>query len=260
MWLGVIGGSGLYKTKILKESDEVSCVTPFGQALVSVGQCGGKKVAFLARHGKDHSLPPHLVNYRANLWALSQMGVGRVLATAAVGSLREDYRPGDFVLLDQFIDFTRSRPYTFFDEGGVRHVDMTEPYCPGLNDLVADAASTLDLTVHREGTYICTEGPRFETPAEIRMFRSWGADLVGMTNVPEVVLAREAGLCYSTVAIVTNMAAGINQDQLSHDEVVQVMAQAQSQLEDLIEQTIARLDRVPPCRCPARPRAVGEES
>lgn len=259
MWLGVIGGSGLYRTKILKRPEEVTCLTPFGQASLSVGECGGRRVAFLARHGLDHSIPPHLVNYRANIWALKELNVNRVLATAAVGSLREDFRPGDFVVLDQFIDFTRKRPYTFFEEGAVRHVDMTQPYCMALSSLLAQVATELGLSCHTGGTYICTEGPRFETPAEIRAFSSWGADVVGMTNVPEVVLSREVGQCYAAVAVVTNMAAGISRDQLSHDEVVEVMARSQGNLERLIEKTVSRLSQLGECTCPAPPRAVGEE-
>lgn len=258
MWLGVIGGSGLYRAQILAGPEERTILTPYGQAVLSIGTCAGVQVAFLARHGHDHSVPPHLVNYRANLWALGQLGVQKVISTAAVGSMNPAMKPGHFVLVDQFIDFTRSRQYTFFEgPQEVRHVDMTEPYCPALRSVVFDSAVSADADVHNGGVYVCTEGPRFETPAEISMLRGWGADVVGMTNVPEVILAREIGLCYMTIAIVTNMAAGMAGRQLTHDEVVDVMDQSRDTLERILETSIAGLIGVGSCECPGPPTAMG---
>ncbi len=257
--LAVIGGSGLYRSRILREPEQRSVITPYGQATMTTGNLKGHELTFLARHGTDHSLAPHLVNYRANIWALSCTGNERVLATAAVGSLNPDMLPGHFVILDQFIDFTRARPGSFFEGPGVRHVDVTQPYCPALSLAVRDAGQARGLTIHHGGTYICTEGPRFETPAEIRMFRSWGADVVGMTNVPEVVLAREMGLCYATVAVVTNMAAGLAGQALSHDEVVEVMDESREHLEDLLETVVGNLPRIGSCQCPGPPSPVGGE-
>jgi 5'-methylthioadenosine phosphorylase len=207
------------------------------------GSYRGRNVAFLARHGKGHSVPPHLVNYRANIQALKDLGVKRVIATAAVGSLNEKMAPLDFIMIDQFLDFTKTRKTTFYEGGakGVLHVDVTDPYCPEIRSFLYNKAHLLGIKAHNGGCYVCTEGPRFETPAEIKMFRLLGGDLVGMTSVPEVVLAREAGLCYATVAMVTNYAAGISPNNLSHSEVLEVMKQLSSNISSLIMEAIAEL-------------------
>ena len=199
--------------------------TPYGQVTCQSGEYAGKMVAFIPRHGSSHSIPPHLINYRANLWALKKIGVRKILATTAVGSLDRQYKPGDFLFPDQFLDFTKSRAVTFYTGGerGVVHVDVTAPYCPELSRHIADSAAKLNLSSHSGGCYVCTEGPRFETPAEIKAYRQWGADVVGMTNLPECVLAREAEICYSTISMVTNFAAGISKEPLSHMEVVDCM-------------------------------------
>ena len=189
-------------------------------------------MVFLPRHGTGHSVPPHRINYQANIWGMRALGVEAIIATAAVGSLNPEMRPGDFVFVDQFIDFTKNRRQTFFDgrENGVAHLDFTEPYCPALRKTMAAAAGELrarpgaEFAFHEKGVYICTEGPRFETPAEIRAYALLGADVVGMTSYPEVALAREAGICYATIAMVTNLAAGMAGGRLTHEEVLEVMA------------------------------------
>jgi 5'-methylthioadenosine phosphorylase len=216
----------------------------YGQAKVAMGTYSGKEIVFLTRHGVTHSVPPHLVNYRANIWALKELGVEHVLATAAVGSLNEGMAPGSFVLVDQFLDFTKNRLSTFFDGGemGVTHTDMTHPYSPHLRGILAETAKSLGINVHQSGTYVCTEGPRFETPAEIRMYRILGGDVVGMTSVPEVVLAREAGLSYATICMVTNFAAGISPIELTHQEVLDVMAQNEENLSKLLMKTIESIN------------------
>lgn len=246
--IAVIGGSGIYDCAALENTRKEELDTPFGRAMIIRGSIHGKKVAFLARHGENHSLPPHLVNYRANIWGLKQIGVKNIFATAAVGSLNLEIEPGQLVLVDQFLDFTRSRPQTFVEKG-VLHLDLTTPYCPELRKLLAVTAEKLGLAYHYSGTYVCSEGPRFETPAEVRMFRCLEGDVVGMTGVPEVVLAREAGICYATIAMVTNFAAGISVRRLSHQEVVNMMTKNADNLRQLLINAITALDPERTCMC-----------
>jgi len=218
MRFGIIGGTGF--DSIGNDAEERIIDTPYGQVAVHVASLGGQEVAFIARHGRDHVIPPHLVNYRANVEALKSLGVTRVLASAAVGSLNAIMQPGDFVLPVQFIDFTRARQSTFYDGAGeVRHIDVTVPYCPQLRDALQHAGAFLGGDLHPAAVYVCTEGPRFETPAEIEMFRRLGGDIVGMTGVPEAPLAREAGICYAALAVVTNWAAGLADGPLAHDAI-----------------------------------------
>lgn len=247
----IIGGSGVYDPAILQQVTDTAVDTPYGQVTVKVGLYSGQAVAFISRHGPGHATPPHRVNYRGNIWALKELGVERVFATAAVGSLQLSMKPGHLVLLDQFLDFTKSRPTTFFEGGdaGVAHVDMTQPYCPELREVLAAAGKELGIPLHGEGTYVCTEGPRFETPAEIRFYGQIGGHLVGMTNVPEVVLAREAELCYATVAMVTNYAAGISPTPLTHREVAEVMNQNVNRIKDLLKLAIERTPTQRNCTC-----------
>ncbi len=246
--VGVVGGSGIYDPSRLEGSAEETVQTPYGPVQVTTGFLEGGKVAFLARHGRAHSIPPHRVNYRANVWALRELGVSRVLATAAVGSLNPAFRPGEFVLPDQFLDFTRSRPGTFFDNEVV-HTDFTQPYCPALRAALEGAAGEMGISLVNGGCYVGTEGPRFETPAEIAAYRKLGGDLVGMTGLPEVVLARELGLCYAAVAVVTNFAAGISPTSLSHQEVLDLMATQTGRVLDLLLKTAAGLPVDKKCRC-----------
>lgn len=250
MRLAIIGGSGVYDPGM--ERIRVEKVdTPYGEVEVTVGVYGDEEVAFLNRHGARHSVPPHRVNYRANIWALKVLGVERLLATAAVGSLNPDFRPGEFVIVHDFLDFTKTRVYTFYEGGetGVVHTDFTRPYCQELRQVILKTAEELGIRAHDGGVYACTEGPRFETPAEIRMIRTLGGDVVGMTGVPEVVLAREAGLCYCSIAMVTNMAAGISATPLSHEEVLEVMAKNSRNLRELIFRALPRIPRERGCGC-----------
>lgn len=239
--IAIIGGTGLCDTTMLKNVSSGQMENFYGTIRYTRGTYKGKEIIFLARHGKYHSIPPHLINYRANILGLKKLGVTAILATAAVGAINHAFQPDDFVLPDQFIDFTsHSRHASFFDGGsnGVVHVDMTEPYCPTLRKVAMQAASELGYTLHASGTYVCTEGPRFETPAEIKMFDRLGGDIVGMTNVPEVCLAREAEMCYATISIVTNYAAGISSVPLTHAEVVAKMAENSQRLRKLIMHTV----------------------
>ena len=246
--IAVIGGTGIYDPAVLENTRKEELSTPFGRVIIVRGSIHGKEVAFMARHGENHSAPPHLVNYRANIWGLKQIGVKNIFATAAVGSLSLKMEPGQLVLVDQFLDFTKSRPQTFVEKG-VLHLDMTTPYCPELRKMLAVTAKQLDLTHHYGGTYVCSEGPRFETPAEVRMFRRLEGDVVGMTGVPEVVLAKEAGMCYATIAMVTNFAAGISIHRLSHEEVVNIMTENAGNLRQLLINAISALDPGRTCVC-----------
>lgn len=247
--IAVIGGTGVYDSSMLTDTRDEKVVTPYGDVSLKIGSYGGKYVAFMNRHGEKHAVPPHLVNYRANIDALKRLGVKSILATAAVGSLNPSMRPGHLSFVDQFLDFTKSRQYTFFDGGaaGVVHADMTNPYCSGLREMLSRAAQSLGLTSHPAGVYVCCEGPRFETAAEIKMYRQLGGDLVGMTGVPEVQLAREAEMCYAAVAVATNYAAGISPARLTHREVMAMMNQGSENIRKLLMQTIDRID--PDCVC-----------
>jgi len=249
--IGIIGGTGVYDPSILENVCQVETMTPYGMVSYKVGDFAGKSIAFIPRHGSKHSIAPHLINYRANIWAMKKIGVSNILATAAVGSLNLSMKLGDFVLVDQFIDFTKSRVMTFHDGGkkGVVHVDLTNPYCSTLRDKLVIVAQNLGINIHLQGTYVCTEGPRFETPAEIAMFSKLGGHLVGMTNVPEVILAREAEICYSSIAMVTNFAAGISKVPLTYGEVIKVMDQNTENLKILLMNTIKLIDIEADCSC-----------
>lgn len=204
--VAVIGGSGLYAMEGLKGAKEHRIRTPFGapSGAVIVGLLDGVPVAFLARHGDGHRMSPSTINYRANIYALKSLGVSRVLSVSAVGSLKEAIAPGHVVVPDQFIDLTKRRPSTFFEDGIVAHVAFGEPVCTNLSEKLITSARSSDATVHAGGTYVCIEGPQFSTKSESRLYRQWGADVIGMTNMPEAKLAREAELCYATLALVTD--------------------------------------------------------
>lgn len=251
MEYGIIGGTGVYDPSLLDHVRTERVETPYGEVSVQAGTYEGIDIAFMPRHGAGHSIPPHKINYRANIWAMRALGVRRLLATAAVGSLNPDMKPGHFVIIDQFLDFTKYREHTFFDggEAGVVHTDVTHPYCPGLRARLVEQAQSIGVTVHDRGVYVCTEGPRFESAAEIKAYRLLGGDVVGMTNVPESVLAREAGICYATMAMVTNMGAGMAEGALAHDEVVEIMAENTANVRQLALQTIVAGPADVPCDC-----------
>ncbi len=204
--IGIIGGSGLEKPEIIKGAKEIEVETPYGKPSSSllIGEIAGKKVAIISRHGKKHQIMPTNVNFRANVWALKEQGCRQVLATTACGSLREEIMPGQLVFPDQFIDWTSKRSSTFFDKEQVCHIPMAEPFCPKLRGLLAGKAKELKLPHHEKGTVVTIEGPRFSTRAESHMFRKIGGDVINMSTVPEVVLAREAGMCYQVIAMATD--------------------------------------------------------
>ena len=204
--IGIIGGSGLYQMEGLRQIREVRIQTPFGQPSdrLILGNIEGKRLAFLARHGRGHTRSPSQINYRANIYALKSLGVTQVFSVSAVGSMKETIKPGDFVLPNQFIDRTTQRSNTFFDQGLVAHVSLADPICPVLSSILSKASQEIGQVVHHGGTYVCIEGPQFSTKAESKLYRQWGVDVIGMTNIPEAKLAREAELCYATLALVTD--------------------------------------------------------
>lgn len=247
--VAIVGGSGVSDVLDGPEAREVS--TRWGDVTVQVGGMGGRTVAFLPRHGEGHRVPPHRIDYRANVAALGEL-TDRILATAAVGGLDPEVEPGTFVLIDQFLDRTHGRASTYFEDE-VAHVDVTAPYCPELRAVLAGVAADRDPGTRDSGTYVCMQGPRFETAAEIRELRMLGGDVVGMTGVPEVVLARELGLCYATVASITNVAAGLTDRPLSHGEVLEVQAANAERLHHLLRGAVAGLPGARSCGCDRRP-------
>lgn len=251
MKTAIIGGSGVYDPEMLTDVEEIAVRTIFGDVKVQEGKLQGREVLFLARHGAGHTVAPHRINYRANIAALKILGADRIIATAAVGSLSDRIGPGAFVIPDQFIDNTWGRPVQFFDEGewAVTHLDMTEPYCPQMSDLLAGCCEKMGVPHKKGGTYVCFQGPRYETKAEVKMYRMLGGDIVGMTHVPEIVLAREAEICYGGICIITNFPAGIAQNKLTHGEVNEMMAKVNSSLKEIIADAIINMPGERTCKC-----------
>ncbi|MEM3018409.1 MAG: S-methyl-5'-thioadenosine phosphorylase [Candidatus Bathyarchaeia archaeon] len=248
--IALIGGSGLYDQDLLEGVREVKVHTPYGRTsdLITLGTYFGRKVAFLPRHGKGHQLPPHNVNYRANIWALKQLGVKRILSSNACGSLSERHHPGDVLVLDQFIDRTKSRASTFYEGGQVCHISAADPFCPELRRLLVEEGVSLSIPIRDGGTYVCVEGPRFSTRAESRLYKSWGADVVGMTVFPECVLAREAEICYASIALVTDYDVWAERP-VSVDEIMKVMKANVDKAKKLFGAVITKIPDKPRCDC-----------
>lgn len=239
MKYGIIGGTGVYA--IENKGTEKTIKTPYGSIDIYVVELAGDEIIFLPRHGKGHKLPPHKINYKGNIWALKEYGVEKILATAAVGSLREDIKVGDLIVIEDFLDFTQGREGTFFEGGKVAHVSMADPYCSTLR------ARLKEKGLEREGIYVCTQGPRFETGAEIRFYAHIGGDVVGMTNVPEVVLAKELGLCYACVGIVTNMATGLA-EETTGQEILTIVEKRKEELTKIFIE-IFQEKKLQDCNC-----------
>jgi 5'-methylthioadenosine phosphorylase len=250
--IGIIGGSGLYDMAELTDREERRLTTPFGDPSgpYVVGTLSGRRVAFLARHGAGHRLMPSELNFRANIFGFKQLGVTHVLSASAVGSLKEEYRPLDLVFPDQFLDRTRGRISTFFGGGLVAHVGFAHPVCDRLRGLMADAADGAGASVHRGGTYVCMEGPQFSTLAESRLYRGWGMDIIGMTNLQEAKLAREAEICYATMALVTDYDCWHpDHDAVTVEMVIGNLMQNAVTAQRVIAGTVARLGAERPCGC-----------
>jgi 5'-methylthioadenosine phosphorylase len=252
MPIGIIGGSGLYDMAELEDRQEVSLETPFGEpsAPYVTGILRGRRVAFLARHGLGHRLLPSELNFRANIYGFKMLGVERLLSASAVGSLKEEYQPLDIVLPDQFFDRTRGRVSTFFGRGVAAHVSFAHPVCSALREVAGAVARRAGVTVHQGGTYVCMEGPQFSTLAESRLYRSWGMDVIGMTNLQEAKLAREAEICYLTLALVTDYDCWHEaHDGVTVDMVVANLLQNARTAQQVIAGIVERLDGARACEC-----------
>ncbi len=247
--IGIIGGSGVEEISELADATETKIVeTEYGSVEVSLLSIGDKTVAFIPRHSKGHTCPPHKINFKANIMALKEIGVNQIMATNAVGSLDIDIGPGSIVLPDDFLDFTVNRDRTFYDDE-VIHIDMTEPFCNRLRGAILANSECVNGPVVDGGTIVCTEGPRFETPAEIKMLSILGGSIVGMTTLPEAVLAREKEMCYASIAVVSNYSTSISPTKLNTEEVLEIMAQKKGELIDLLFNTIKELPIDYDCDC-----------
>ena len=250
--IGVIGGSGLYDMAGLTAREEVAVSTPFGDpsAPLVVGSLAGQRVAFLARHGVGHRILPSELNFRANIFAMKTLGVEWIVSASAVGSLQEQYRPLDIVVPDQFLDRTRGRAGTFFGRGLVAHITFAHPVCRSLTGIVSESARTTDARVHDGGTYVCMEGPQFSTLAESRLYRSWGMDIIGMTNLQEAKLAREAEICYATLALVTDYDCWHpDHDHVTVEMIVRNLVRNADTAQVVVKAVVERLPVDRTCEC-----------
>ena len=269
--IGIIGGSGLYDMAELTDREKRQVSTPFGDpsAAYVIGTLRGKRVAFLARHGMGHRLMPSELNFRANVYGFKTLGAEYILSASAVGSLKEQYKPLDLVIPDQFVDRTRGRVSTFFGRGLVAHVGFAHPFCSILSDVAFRAAQTSSATVHKGGTYVCMEGPQFSTFAESNLYRSWGMDIIGMTNLQEAKLAREAEICYTTIALVTDYDCWHpDHDQVTVDMIIANLTQNAKMAQAVIAEAVGQLPFERTCECATalkhaiitRPDAVPSET
>ncbi len=250
--IGIIGGSGLYDMADVTEREEVKITTPFGEpsAPYLLGTLRGKRVAFLARHGGGHRVSPSELNFRANIFGMKTLGVEYILSASAVGSLKEEYRPADIVIPDQFFDRTKGRPSSFFGRGLVGHVGFAHPFCKILSGIACDSGKRAGATVHKGGTYVCMEGPQFSTLAESKLYRSWGMDIIGMTNLQEAKLAREAEICYTTIALVTDYDCWHpDHDSVTVEMVMSTLAKNAATAQQIIAGAVELLPYERTCEC-----------
>ena len=248
--IGIFGGTGIYDSGLLQDSKEVTIETPYGRTsdTITIGEFRGKKIAFMPRHGKKHSIPPHLINYRANIWSFKELGITRIIAPSAVGSLKDEIKPGHFALPTQFIDFTKSRKTSFSEEGKVIHISVADPFCPELQKIVSDATKEQKITMHKDCTYACIEGPRFSTKAESRFYKSTGADIIGMTLVPECQLAREAQMCYVSISTVTDYDVWAEKP-VTAKEVMNTLSENVKITKKLLTELIDKIPKARSCSC-----------
>jgi 5'-methylthioadenosine phosphorylase len=249
--VGIIGGSGLYDIPGLEITDSAKLTSPYGEPsdVYRIGRLSGKEVAFLPRHGSMHHIQPHKINYRANIWGFRELGVKKIISVGASGGISKDMKPGIITFPDQIIDMTNGRHSTFYDEDEVIHVDFTEPFCRDLREYLSVAAEQAKVAVAQAGVYVCVNGPRLETAAEIKTFSLWGADMVGMTAMPEASLARELEICFAGISVITNHAAGISDKRLTATEVIEAMESATGKIKLLLKTLFSLEFRDPVCSC-----------
>ena len=248
--IGIFGGTGIYDSGVLQNSKEITIDTPYGKTSdsITIGEFNGKKIAFMPRHGKKHTIPPHMINYRANIWAFKELGVKRIVAPSAVGSLKENFQPGNFALPTQFLDFTKSRETSFSENGRVIHISVAEPFCPELQKAIINSAENQDVILHENCTYVCIEGPRFSTKAESKFFKSTGDDIIGMTLVPECQLAREAQICYVSVSTITDYDVWAEKP-VTAKEVLETLSKNVEKTKELLRVLIDKIPETKSCNC-----------
>ena len=248
--IGIFGGTGIYDSGLLEDAKEVNVDTPYGKPsdTITVGTFKGRRIAFLPRHGKKHSIPPHRINFKANIWAFKELGVTRIIAPSAVGSLKEELEPGHFVLPTQFLDFTKSRDGSFSENGRVVHISVADPFCPELQLSILEAAENQDLKLHKDCTYVCIEGPRFSTKAESRFYRTMGADIIGMTLVPECQLAREAQICYASISTVTDYDVWAEKP-VTAKKVLETLSKNVEKTKKVLAELIDKIPETRTCSC-----------
>ncbi len=250
--IGIIGGSGLSEIDGFEFIREEIVETPFGDpsSPILIGELEGQRIAFLARHGRSHFISPTAVNYRANIYAMKKLGVEQIIALSAVGSMKEEIRPKDFVIVDQLFDRTKNRVSTFFDHVGMAvHVSMADPFCKKLSASLFEACKKLEIPVHNGGTYVCIEGPQFSTRAESNIYRQWGVDVIGMTNIPESKLAREAEICFATVALATDYDVWHTAEDVSAGAVMEYMKENIKNVKILLKEIMKNLPDTSDCSC-----------
>lgn len=269
--IGIIGGTG--SDVELENAEDVKIYTPYGRTsdFIRVGSFKGKKVAFLSRHGTGHTIPPHMLNFRANIWAMKELGVKYLISPSAVGSLKKEHGKGKFLLVDQYIDRTKKRLDTFYEGGQVCHIGQADPFCGYLNTLFYESGKDLGIDIHKGGTYVCIEGPRFSTRAESKMFKQWGGDIIGMTVYPEIILAAEKEMCYGTIAMITDLDVwagncpncgiveyrakcekcgdSVEKLAVSIEEILDTVTKNTENLKKLLEAVIPKINTERDCRC-----------
>jgi 5'-methylthioadenosine phosphorylase len=248
--IGIFGGTGIYDSGILEDAKEISIDTPYGKPSdsITVGIFKGRKIAFLPRHGKKHTVPPHLINYKANIWAFKELGITRIIAPSAVGSLKEEIEPGHFALPTQFLDFTKSRDGSFSENGRVIHISVADPFCPELQSSILKVVKEQNFHIHKDCTYVCIEGPRFSTKAESKFYRSTGAGIIGMTLVPECQLAREAQMCYASISTVTDYDVWAEKP-VTAKEVLETLSKNVERIKKVLTDLINQIPKTRSCTC-----------
>ena len=248
--IGIFGGTGIYDSGLLENSQEIDIDTPYGKPsdTITVGMFNGRKIAFLPRHGKKHTIPPHMINFKANIWAFKKLGITRIIAPSAVGSLKEEFEPGHFALPTQFLDFTKSRDGSFSEDGRVIHISVADPFCPELQSSILQVTENQDMKIHKECTYVCIEGPRFSTKAESKFYRTTGAEIIGMTLVPECQLAREAQICYASISTVTDYDVWAEKP-VTAKEVMETLSKNVERTKKVLTELIDKIPKTRSCSC-----------
>jgi len=248
--IGIFGGTGIYDSGLLEDTKEITLDTPYGKTSdsITVGIFKERRIAFLPRHGKKHTIPPHMINFRANIWAFKELGIKRIIAPSAVGSLKEEIMPGHFALPSQFLDFTKSRTGSFSEYGKVIHISVADPFCPELQNSILKVSHTQEITMHKDCTYVCIEGPRFSTKAESKFYRSTGADVIGMTLVPECQLAREAQMCYASLSTVTDYDVWAEKP-VTAKEVLETLSKNVEKIKKILSFLIDEIPETRGCHC-----------